>query len=80
MKLDVTMAEIIAINGLILGDTEEEIFVVEIPGTKTISDLKEVMKTKAANIFGDVVARKIALCTGHQRSYRAPRTKFEGVV
>jgi hypothetical protein len=57
------MAEIIEVNCLVLGDTEEEIFTVQIPGTKNVSALRKVIKTERANIFGDVDAVKIALCT-----------------
>jgi Crinkler effector protein N-terminal domain len=63
VKLDTNMPKTIAINCLILGDTEEEIFVVEIPVTKTVSALRKVIKTERPGIFGDVDAVKITLCT-----------------
>ncbi|KAL4064512.1 hypothetical protein J3A83DRAFT_4272324 [Scleroderma citrinum] len=50
------------INCLVLGDTPDRIFPVEIARTKTVSALKEAIKDKKPHAFRSVDADKLDLC------------------
>ena len=70
------MSGIFEVNCLVLGDPEEEIFTVEVEGTKNISALKAIIKIERDDLFRDVVASKITVSTAFKKYAEIEDTTF----
>ena len=51
----------LSLNCLVLGDEPERVFIVEIEKTKSVSNLKRLIKEESSSSFGNVDAKNIDL-------------------